>query len=229
MQQQALDLPVTPRQDFDNFICCSGNQAALQFCQRLLDSGSIEQVLYLHGTSGSGKTHLLQAVADHFQVPLYQASDLPRALHQDDSACLIIDQLEALPEHPDQRGMVWEAFNRHYTRGKKILMAGRLTPDELPCIDEHLASRLVWGLVAHLDITDDHSRRMLIMKLARDRNIVMPEAVCTWLLTVLPRHAGALIEALTQLYRTALEQDRRITLPFTKVVLSERLPPSTDR
>lgn len=218
MEQQALELPVANRQDFSSFIPCSGNQSALQFCQRILDQTSIEQVLYLYGASGSGKTHLLQALADAAGVPRHQASALPETIFEQDYPILVIDALEELPDAPDQRGLVWELFNRYYTEGKKIVLAGQLAPQELPTIDDHLKSRLLWGLVAHLDISDDPSRRMLISKLARDRNVIVPDAVADWLLTVLPRHAGALIAALDRLYRCALKDNRRITLPFARTV-----------
>jgi len=101
-----------------------------------------------------------------------------------------------------------------------------LPPRELPTIDDHLISRLLWGLVAHLDVSDDHSRQMLIAKLAQDRQIILPDDVAIWLLTVLPRDVGSLATACDALYRAALQRKCRITLRLAReLVLSGELSP----
>jgi len=87
-------------------------------------------------------------------------------------------------------------------------------------LDDHLTSRLLWGLVARLDVSDDSSRRMLIAKLAADRQILLPDEVAAWLLTVLPRDVGSLVNACETLYRAALEQQRKITLRLARELFS---------
>ena len=62
MQQQALDLPVSPRYGFGTFVSCAGNSTALEFSRKLADPAEPEKLLYLYGASGSGKTHLLHAI-----------------------------------------------------------------------------------------------------------------------------------------------------------------------
>ena len=49
----------------------------------------------------------------------------------------------------------------------------------------------MWGLVAKLDISDDNSRRMILQKLAEDRQIILPEEV-TGIGGHLPRDITAL-------------------------------------
>lgn len=100
-------------------------------------------------------------------------------------------------------------------------MAGRFPPRELPGLDDHLISRLLWGLVAHLDVSDDRSRRMLMAKLAQDRQIILPDDVTDWLLTVLPRDVGALATVCDRLYRTALERSCRISLRLARELVRE--------
>jgi chromosomal replication initiator protein len=221
MLQQALDLPVTPRYGFDTFISCTGNSTALEFSLRVADPAEPEKLLYLYGPSGSGKTHLLHAIGrqlagDSYQVYSCRNLDIPFATT---GTLLLVDDLDQLPDQPELRNRLWESFNLHYSGGRTLALAGRLPPRELPTIDDHLVSRLLWGLVAHLDVSDDQSRQMLIAKLAKDRQILLPDEVATLLLRVLPRNVSNLISACDTLYRTALQRKCRITLRLARELL----------
>lgn len=218
MQQQALDLPVKPRYGFDNFISCAGNSTALEFSKRLTDPAEPEKLLYLYGPSGSGKTHLLHAIGRQMARENYQVLSCDDLTIPIDSAntMLLVDNLDRLPDNSQMRNGLWEAFNQHYSAGHILALAGRLPPKELPTLDDHLISRLLWGLVAHLNVSDDRSRQMLIAKLSQDLQILLPDEVALWLLTVLPRDVGALVTACDILYRTALQRKCRITLRLAR-------------
>lgn len=221
MLQQALELPITPRYGLENFITCPGNQSAFEFSSRIADSTEPDQLLYLYGPHGSGKTHLLHGIGNRLAPGGYQViscKHLTVPISYENQA-LLIDDLDQLPDIPDLRNGLWEAFNHYYTKGYPLVLAGRLPPRELPTIDEHLISRLLWGLVAHLDVSDDRSRLMLIAKLASDRQIILPDEVGNWLLQILPRDVGSLVAACDALYRAALQRKCRITLRLAKDVL----------
>ncbi len=226
MQQQALDLPVSPRYGFETFVSCAGNSTALEFSRKLADPAEPEKLLYLYGASGSGKTHLLHAIGQQVagsQHQVFSCRELPIPLPVQEPL-LLVDDLDQLPDDAALRNGLWEAFNQHYTQGHVVALAGRFPPRELPTIDDHLISRLLWGLVAHLDVSDDQSRRMLMAKLAQDRHIILPEEVSAWLLTALPRSVGSLVQACDSLYRAALQRKCKITLRLAKeLVLSGSL------
>jgi len=218
MQQQALDLPVASRYGFETFISCDGNATALEFSRRVADPSEPEKLLYLYGPSGSGKTHLLHAIGrqiagSHYHVLSCKNLVVPINC---DASLLLVDDLDQLPDLPELRNGLWEAFNQHYSTGHTLALAGRFPPRELPTIDDHLISRLLWGLVAHLNVSDDKSRKMLIAKLAHDQQVLLPEEVANWLLTVLPRDVGSLVSACDILYRAALQRKCRITMRLAR-------------
>ena len=234
MQQQALEIPVTPRYGFTDFIPCSGNATALDFAHRVISVKEPEKLLYIYGPSGSGKTHLLNAVAGSLSregCRVIKCSDLaginPELAHKLLSVGkgMILDDLDILPPSPCSRNAVWEAFNRHHSAGHPVVMAGRFHPKEMKNLDDHLVSRLMWGLVASMDISDDNSRKMLIAKLAADRQILLPEEVAAWLVTALPRDLGSLAGACESLYRAALEQKRKISLRLAKELFASHQKP----
>lgn len=219
MLQQALDLPVTPRYGFENFISCAGNSTALEFSRKLTNPTEPEKLLYLYGPSGSGKTHLLHAIGRQLVGEQYQVlscRNLTVPISTNNNCLLLVDDLDQLPDRPELRNALWEAFNHQYSSGLTLALAGRFAPKELPGIDDHLISRLLWGLVARLDVSDDHSRQMLIAKLAQDRQIILPDEVANWLLTVLPRDVGSLVAACDALYRAALQRKCKISLRLAR-------------
>jgi chromosomal replication initiator protein len=219
--QQFFDFPVTPTFSFDSFVACEGNAAALRFALRIADPSDPECLLYLYGPSGSGKTHLLRSIAGiNFPYLSLRESITPERLVSIFSAAkaLIVDDLQEMPDDPDMRRALWQLFNEFHTSGRMIAMAGALPPRDLANMDDHLTSRLLWGLVARLDTSDDSSRRMIIKKVADDHQIRIPDDVVEYVLETTSREVGALITAFHQLYRFSMAEKRRITLPLAREV-----------
>ena len=236
--QQIFDFPVAPRLDFDRFIVCVGNDTAFRFARMLADPLATENLLYLHGPAGSGKTHLLAAI----RTSLTAASLPPlfsfRELHQlyegvypqeaegrlsalfRDAPALLLDDLHLVPDEPSIRAELWQLFNDFYSTGRKIALAGLHPPKELPNLDDHLVSRLLWGLVARVDVSDDDSRRLIMKKLAADRQVLLPADVIDYILLHTPRDLPTLIGALEQIRRFSLASTRKITVRLAREALA---------
>ena len=226
--QQILEFPVKSVCNFTNFIVCDGNSAAVQFSRRVIDPDHSDKLLYLHGSSGSGKTHLLEAVLDELATagaaaPAYFSfnqtitvegfADLFKG-----ADALVVDDLHMIPDEIAFKAVLWQMFNDFYISGRPIVLAGQQPPRELPHIDDHLISRLLWGLVARVDASDDVSRQMILKKVADDRQVRVPEDVVDYILMTTSREVGDLIRFFDALYRAAIAEKRRITLPLAREV-----------
>ncbi|MBW4055040.1 MAG: DnaA regulatory inactivator Hda [Proteobacteria bacterium] len=219
--QQFFDFPITPMFSFDSFVPCEGNGAALRFALKIADPSDSECLLYLYGPSGSGKTHLLRSIAgSRFPYLSLREPLAPERLVTIfcSAGGLVVDDLQEMPDDPDLRRALWQLFNEFHTSGRTIAMAGALPPRELSNMDDHLTSRLLWGLVARLDTSDDNSRRMIIKKVADDHQIRIPDDVVDYILATTSREVGALITFFHQLYRFSMAEKRRITLPLAREV-----------
>jgi chromosomal replication initiator protein len=73
--------------------------------------------------------------------------------------------------------------------------------------------------VAKVDISDDDSLRMIMKKLADDRNILLPAAVIDYLLIHSRRELPPLIDLLEQIHRHSLAAGRKISLRLVRELL----------
>jgi chromosomal replication initiator protein len=224
--QQILEFPITSLCTFDSFIVCDGNSAAVQFARRVADPDDPEKLLYLHGPSGSGKTHLLKAVGQRLltgsaTTPPYFSFRENISAESLVSSCspapaLICDDLHLLPDDASLRAALWQLFNDFMSSGRPVVLAGLAPPRELPYLDDHLVSRLLWGLVARVDASDDHSRSMILKKVADDRQVRVPDEVVDYILVNTSREVGQLIGTFETIYRYSLAEKRKITLTLAR-------------
>lgn len=238
--QLVFDFPIHEKYGFDNFVLCDGNATAFQFARRLVDPSGAENLLYLHGPSGSGKTHLLMAVGaelaaraglatipcisfkevDEIYGGEYPAEELSKLAARFAAApALLVDDIHLIPDQESVRIELWQLFNDFYQAGRPIVVTGFYPPKDLPHLDGHLISRLLWGLVARVDISDDDSRRLIMKKLAEDRQIVLPADVVDYLLVHVRRDIPSLAAALDRIKGVALATKRRVSLRLAREAL----------
>ncbi len=242
--QMVFDFPVHPRYSFDNFVVCGGNEIAYRFALMLAED-TAHNLLYICGPHGSGKTHLLAALGKRLMaradtpnasggaIPYISFREIDQLYHGeylaeqssrlaerfDDAPALLIDDLHLIPDNASIRVELWQIFNDFFNAGKKIVVTGLHHPRELPTLDDHLISRLLWGLVARMDVSDDDSRRLIMKKLAGDRQIWLPADVIDYVLLHTRRDIPALMETLESLIRYALSTGRKISLRLAREVL----------
>lgn len=242
--QLVFDFPVHPRYSFDNFVVCGGNELAYRFALMLAGNEG-QNLLYIYGPSGSGKTHLLAALGktlmaggkgpyspegvipyisfreiDQLYDGEYRAEQASRLAERFRNApALLIDDLHLIPDNMNMRVELWQIFNDFFNSGRKIAITGLHPPRELPTLDDHLISRLLWGLVARMDVSDDDSRRLIMKKLAEDRQVWLSADVIDYLLLHTRRDIPALMETLESLTRRALSTGRRISLRLARETL----------
>lgn len=199
MKQLALGISPPPQPTLDNFV--PGANAELLARLRELKAGKFaENVLYLWGESGSGKSHLLQASA----------------------AAHVADDVEKLDE-PSQIGL-FNAINEARQLGGTVLAAGNAPPAQLP-LREDLKSRLAWGLVYQVKPLTDDERSVFLRGEAERRGMQLADEVVSYLLTRMRRDLHSLTAILDRLDRFSLETKRPVTLPLVREALAA---PGTD-
>lgn len=227
--QLFFNFPTTPDYSFKSFVTCNGNSTATEFVKKVIGSDSGENLLFLYGESGSGKTHLLSAASREISEQLATTPPpvIPVEMINQDNCeeiirlassqpILLLDNLHLLQDSSTLRTAIWQLFNDFYESGRKIIASASLPPKELGSLDEHLKSRFMWGLVAKLDISDDDSRRMIMRKLADDSQLIIPDDVIEYLLIRLPRDIPSLANAVELLKQQSFATQKKISLKMAR-------------
>jgi DnaA family protein len=211
MQQLLLDIRPAARPTLDNFIP-GPNRELLDHLKRWLKGESAETAIYIWGPPGSGKTHLLQALAAQAGGVVWGGSgEIAPGV-----PLLALDDVESLSE--SAQITAFDAFNRAKAAGKLWIAAGQNAPAGLN-VREDLRTRLGWGLIYRLLPLSDEDMQTALIKHVRDRGFDLDPAIASWLLTRASRDLGRLLQIVEALDRYSLQTKRRITLPLLKEIL----------
>jgi chromosomal replication initiation ATPase DnaA len=243
MIQLLLPLSVAPRFTFESLVVHSGIEAAYRTIVSTYGRGGPPfPSLFLHGPQGTGKTHLLRALTSlldtrspekklgavfaepHGTPPRFPDLEQTVSTAEDPSrhACVLaVDDAHLLSER--DTAALWTLWNQLTRVGTPLILASRLPPIETFPENEHLRSRVTAGLVFELAPPEDHARMLIVDKIARDKNVRIPQEVSRYLVTRKSRNIKELERLVELLDHASLEMRRRITLPLVRMLEDEKL------
>jgi chromosomal replication initiation ATPase DnaA len=129
---------------------------------------------------------------------------------------VVLDGIDTVPDEP----ALLHLLNAAAETGQPLLMTSRTAPGRLPVRLPDLASRLRATTAAPIGPADDAFLQMLLARLLSERQLRLPHALQSWLLTRLPRSPAALRDAVARLDAAALQAGRPITRPLAAEVLN---------
>ena len=227
-QQLALSVQLRESASFDSFFC-GPNAAAVAALQQA------QGALLIYGALGSGRTHLLQAVAraQHCAyLPMAEIHQMgPEVLEGlEHSPLICLDDLDAVTSNRDWALALLRLLDQRHTQGTAVVIASATPPDRMEIALPDLRTRLMRAAIFGLKPLTDEDRTQLLRERAQARGLDLSPEVSRWLLTQLARDTGSLLAALEQLDRASLSAKRRLTLPFVQTVLVQSvLAPGTSQ
>jgi DnaA family protein len=134
---------------------------------------------------------------------------------------ICLDDIEKLQGESAWQIAVFDLINRIKEQGNSCLViTGNQPPKQLSLELPDLISRLSWGTNFQLySLTDEQRQQALIVK-AQHRGLNMSKDVARYLVNHWQRDMPALISSLDILDEQSLQQQRKLTIPFVKVILS---------
>lgn len=212
MQQLLLDIRPAAAPTLENFVT-GANRELLETLREWQTGATRDTALYLWGPKGSGKTHLLRAMAQTTGGCYWTGEDeVPPQ-----TRLIALDDVESLAEAAQIKA--FNAFNQARASGRLWIAAGENAPAALS-LREDLRTRLGWGLVFRLQPLGDEDKQAALLRHARSRGFELDPAIATWLLTHQGRDLGYLLQVIEALDRYSLESQRRVTLPLLKMLLA---------
>ena len=227
MKQIALDIGVSVGPGLGNFH--PGHNAAALAHLELWMAGRTRSPVptYLWGDNGSGKTHLLRAVADHIRNQGARVGWMDKTTVQPPEfnpewEVLLLDDVQFFSAVQQHMAFNWfvNAATPGAARQPWVLAAGCVPPQDLP-LREDLRTRLGWGHVFHLQLLDDDQRRDVLLKHSQALGMHLGNDLLDYLLSRFSRDLGHLIDLLEQLDNYALQTQRPLTIPLLRAMLDE--------
>lgn len=169
---------------FDTFVEAEENRYALQAAKQVANGSPQYNPLFIHGSSGLGKTHLLRAIQNYIAVndPSRQCvyriatdfrDDYVKAMQGDRSVkdaltrnyqnidVLILDDIQHIANAQGTMEFFFDTFNYLMSNGKQVILAADVPPAEIG-MDERYSSRMSQGFSVAIHTPTLEFKRVLI-------------------------------------------------------------------
>ena len=158
---------------FDNFISGESNKFAKAIGLAVAEKpGAMYNPLFIYGSSGLGKTHLMHAIGNYIistsnkkvlyvtsekfvddflniyrknETSNFKAVDNFKRKYRDIDV-LMIDDIQYLEIASKTQQEFFNTFNELHTNNKQIIISSDRSPDDLKKLEERLRTRFNWGL-----------------------------------------------------------------------------------
>jgi len=178
-----LGEPLNPRNTFANFVVGTSNAFAHAAAQAVVDApGRAYNPLFVHGGTGLGKTHLIQAMGQAllergtgrvcYTTCEIFTNEFISALKSNELVSfrrkyrnidlLLIDDIHFLAGKTSTQEEFFHTFNALYQSQKQIVMTSDRPLSEIANLEKRLVSRFEWGLVAEMEMADFETRAAIL-------------------------------------------------------------------
>jgi len=236
---------LNPRSTFESFVVGENNRFAAAAARAVAEAPArTYNPLFLHGSVGLGKTHLMQAIGHLIQagkkhlkvfyvtseqftndyISAIQHGELARfrkSYRQVD--VLLIDDIQFLAGKDRSQEEFFHTFNTLCEGGRQIVLTSDSPPTEIANMEKRLTSRFEMGLTAELQLPDAETRLAIL----RHKMSAMPEklsdAVLGFIAERVKTNIRRLEGALHRVAAFASLHGKAITVPQTEVLLRDLL------
>jgi DnaA family protein len=225
--QLPLALRWPAHQRFDAFVP-GENGVAVDLLRRAATEAA-QSMLYLSGSLGGGRTHLLIATCAAANEAGRSAQYLPLATLRANapvsirafggSDLLALDDVDAIAGDAAAEHALFDLYNRCRADGATLLFAATAPPAQIGLALPDLVSRLSACTQISLKPLDENERRDLLRDRAAARGIEIDDAVIDWLFAREKRDLASLFAVLDRIDSASLAAQRRVTVPFLRKML----------
>lgn len=249
-------LPSTPRtspQDyilnehytFENFVVGPENRLAHAAALAVSENvGRVYNPLFIHGTVGLGKTHLLQAVChallarqpdidicfvscegfvNHYIESLKrgQVEAFRRKYRSLD--VLLLDDIHFLQRKEGSQEEFFHTFNALHEAHRQIILSSDSPAKDIPTLEERLVSRFKWGMEVRIDTPTFESRVAILRKKAEMRGKTVKDEILQFIAQHVDTNIRELEGAIVKVIGLASLSNVPIDLDFVKDTLKDTI------
>ncbi len=194
---------LTDEDTFDSFIVGASNKFAYAAANAVAnDPGGKYNPLFIHGNSGLGKTHLLNAIAHQVKLTHPEANivytrgesftnELVKYIGQKSTEAfhdkyrnadiLLVDDVQFIAGKDSTQEEFFHTFNALYQAGNQIVLTSDRPPKEIALLEDRLRNRFEWGLMADIQSPDLETRMAIIKRKAEVLNFDLPDDIVQYI------------------------------------------------
>ena len=188
--------PLNPKNTFENFVVGPSNTFAHAAALAVVEApGRAYNPLFIHGGTGLGKTHLIQAMGDAVLkgkkgTVCYISSEkftneYIQAIQQHAIAdfrkkyrgidMLLIDDIHFLAGKEGIQEEFFHTFNTLYENQKQIVLTSDRPVSEIANLQKRLVSRFEWGLVTEMEMANLETRVAILRRKREQMDLQVPD------------------------------------------------------
>lgn len=212
-------MPLNEEYTFDEFVRGPSNSFALAAAMGAANNPgkSMYNPLFIHGGSGLGKTHLMQAIGNELKkrdaslaicyltaeeflneyVNYLAKKGLPDFRNKYRSIdVLLLDDVQFFQRGKDIQEEFFNTFNALQQQHKQIVMTSDVAPKDLPAIETRLITRFEGGIVQEIESPSYETRLAILRKKAVGMIPKVPDSVLEFIADNIKSHVRAMEGAL---------------------------------
>lgn len=231
-RKYADSIDLIPRYTFDTFVVGTNNEFAHAASIAVAQSPArTYNPLFIHGSVGLGKTHLMHAIGHHMleSAPstkiVYVTSEqftneFVSAIQHGELAnfrkrfrmadALLIDDIQFFAGKERSQEEFFHTFNALFDGNKQIVLTSDCPPSDVNKLENRLVSRFEWGLTAELQPPDIETRLAILNSKATKLNIFLSDEVLLFIAERVKANIRRLEGALNRVAAWAALNDRKI-------------------
>jgi len=240
---------LNPRYTFETFVKGTSNQFALAAAQRVAETpGRSYNPLFIYGSAGLGKTHLLHAIGyyvhqnyAHYEVRYVSTetflNEYVDGIRSNTIAAfkrryrevdvLLIDDIQFMEGKEGLQEEFFHTFNSLHGANKQIVISSDRMPDAIPTLEDRLRGRFRWGLITDIQPPDMETRLAILRNKAERERTSVSHEVLEFIASNVTTNIRELEGALIRVAAYASLNKTQVDVPLAQQLLTDLLTRAT--
>jgi chromosomal replication initiator protein len=236
---------LNPKYTFDTFVVGSFNELAHAAAQAVVRKPGITyNPLFIYGNTGHGKTHLIQAVGNHFRnagrkvyyitaekfQTEYVTSMLENKINNFKERyrvydVFIMDDIQFLTKKEKTQEELFHLFNTLHDNNKQIVFSSDKHPQYIPNLEDRLKSRFAAGMMVDIPAPDHEARIAILKTKTAANNVILKDEVYDYIASAANSNIRELEGALNAVILQTQLKNKELSLLEIKQLIKENARP----
>jgi len=235
---------LNPQYTFENFVTGPSNEQALAACMGAAKNpNDYHNPLYLYGSTGLGKTHLMMSIGNYIQKELSFSNIqyVPSEIFQSDlvdayknksisqfhtkyrnADVFLFDDIQFITAKAEAtQEALFNTFNFLYQNKKQIVISGDRPPRQLSKLTDRLKTRFQSGLIVDIKPPNFETRKAILISKAKNMQLEVPSNVISYIASSITDQIRVLEAALIKLKFISEFEKRPVDIQMAKLTLKD--------